>query len=201
METVSLLLCPPKSPIWTCKRQTTCWICYFAKVLKVARNILPEGDQFSTSFPSNSTTSKNKSDETMQILIKDFWSLLGWYQYLNSWGHASLHRELACFFDLQLNLGQNFYKIDVAFWMRQVTIAESIALRNIVQIKCWSVRCIPANLSMLRKVFTKLSSLLQQSFSKYFSFSFSPVTHVFRSLPSTYLCLLQHVRWNHPKVQ
>ena len=111
METVSLLLCPPKPSIWTCKPQTTCWICYFAKVLKVARNILSEGDQFSTSLPSNSTTSKNKSDETMQILIKDFWSLLGWYQCLNCWGHASLHRELACCLVFNWIWGKIFTKL------------------------------------------------------------------------------------------
>ena len=45
MQTVSLLLCPSKPTIWFSKSQTTCWISCLAKVSKVARNILPYGDQ------------------------------------------------------------------------------------------------------------------------------------------------------------
>ena len=44
METVSLLLCPPKPSISSGESQTTCWISCLAKVLKVERNILPGGD-------------------------------------------------------------------------------------------------------------------------------------------------------------
>ena len=35
--------------------------------------------QFSTLLHWTSSTSENKSDETMQKSIKDFWSILGWY--------------------------------------------------------------------------------------------------------------------------
>ena len=45
MQTVSLLLCPPKPPIWSGKSQTTRWISCLAKVSKVARNILKDGNQ------------------------------------------------------------------------------------------------------------------------------------------------------------
>ena len=45
MQTVFLLLCPPKPPIWSGRSQTICWISCLAKVSKLVRNILPDGDQ------------------------------------------------------------------------------------------------------------------------------------------------------------
>ena len=45
MQTVFLLLCPSKPPVWSGKSQTTCWISCSAKALKVARNIVPYGNQ------------------------------------------------------------------------------------------------------------------------------------------------------------
>ena len=56
MQTVFLLVCPPKPPIWFGKSQTTCWISCLAKVSKVVRNIYYQmviNWQFSTSLHSN----------------------------------------------------------------------------------------------------------------------------------------------------
>ena len=73
MQTVSFLLCLPKHHIWSCKSQKTCWNSCLAKVLKVTRYILPDGDQLTTQHLAS------LEHPAHQKTMEDFWSILNRY--------------------------------------------------------------------------------------------------------------------------
>ena len=102
MQTVSSLLCSPKPPIWFGRLQTICWISCLAKVSKVVRNILPDGDQLTIQHLASFERPVHQKTNLTK-LCKNLWKIFQ-PSILCNRSHK-INRSMPCILDLSKKRG------------------------------------------------------------------------------------------------